>query len=245
MSADDYFTQAIEALQRIAHSQKENLSAAADLLVEAVIGDRSIFSFGASHSFMITEELVYRTGGLMVINPIYPHGMNLSVRPVTLTSRLERIPGLGRELLEYSPARSGDILILTSTSGRNAVAIDMALHARESGIHVIGITSIAYTNSVESRHPSGKKVIDLCDIALDNGAPAGDSAVEVPGFAQRVGPLSTIGGCALANALSAEVVARLVHRGIEPPVFVSANVDGGEEHNAAQFEKNRGRIHFL
>jgi tetratricopeptide (TPR) repeat protein len=93
-AALQYFTQAIETLRRVAESQKESLSAAADLLVGTIAGGRGIYSFGASHSFMLTEELVYRTGGLMVINPIYPHGMNLSVRPVTLTSRLERLPDL-------------------------------------------------------------------------------------------------------------------------------------------------------
>jgi uncharacterized phosphosugar-binding protein len=245
MSAEAYFRQAIDTLKRIADSQKEALEAAAGLLVEAITGGRAIFSFGASHSFMLTEELVYRTGGLMVINPIYPHGMNLSVRPVTLTSKLERLPDLGRELLTHSPARQGDILILTSTSGRNAVAIDMALQARQSGITIIGITSLAYTGAVESRHPSGKKLLDLCDIVLDNGAPAGDAMVEVPGFGQRVGPFSTVGGCALVNALASEVVARLVALGLDPPVFMSANLDGGDEHNARQFEKNRERIHYL
>lgn len=245
MSAETYFTRAIETLQRIAESQKENLLTAADLLVETIAEGRGIHSFGASHSFMLTEELVYRTGGLMVINPIYPHGMNLSVRPVTLTSKLERLPGFGTELLAHSPARRGDVLILTSTSGRNAVAIDMALEARERGIKVLGITSFAYTEAVGSRHPSGKKLCDLCDILLDNGAPVGDAVVEIPGFAQRVGPVSTVAGCALVNALTSEVVACLVARGLEPPVFMSANLDGGDEHNANQLEKNRQRIHYL
>ena len=245
MSAETYFEKAIEILERLAESEKENISAAAGLLVEAIASGRSIFSFGASHSFMLTEELVYRTGGLMVINPIFPHGMNLSVRPVTLTSKLERLPGLGAELLTNSAAREGDVLIITSTSGRNAVGIDMALRAREMGIRVIGVTSLAYTDAVESRHPSGKKLRDLCDVVLDNGAPVGDSLVDVAGFPQRVGPISTVAGCALVNAIACEVVARLVARGIEPPVFMSANLDGGDEHNARQMAKNAERIHYL
>ena len=245
MSAETYLQQAVETLQRVAREQKDNLASAADLLVEAVLAEHTLFSFGASHSFMITEELVYRTGGLMIVNPIYPHGMNFSVRPITMTSQLERLPGLGKELLANSPARKGDVLILTSTSGRNAVAIDMAIHAQESGIKVIGITSLAYTNSVTSRHPSGKKMLDFCDVVLDNGAPSGDAVVEIPGFSQRVGPVSTITGCAMVNALAAEIVARMVQAGVEPPVFMSANLDGGDEHNARQFAKNQDRIHYL
>lgn len=245
MSAPAYFDKAMDALRFVAETQGDAIGRAAEAMVEAIAGDRRLFSFGASHSFMLTEELVYRTGGLMLVNPIYPHGMNLFVRPMTLTSQLERIPGLGATLLEGAPAQSGDVLILASTSGRNAVAIDMALAARAKEMFVIGITSMDYTSRVTSRHPSGKKVSDLCDVVIDNGAPYGDAAVEVPGFAQKVSPLSSVTGCAIVNAIAAEVVARLVARGITPPVYVSANVDGGDEYNSRLLQENRARIFYL
>ena len=245
MSAEAYFQSAQEALARVAETQREVIGQAAALLVETILAGRSLFSFGATHSFILTEELVYRTGGLMLVNPIYPHGMNLSVRPMTQTSRFERIPGLGAELLAGSPAAAGDVLILASTSGRNAVVIDMALAARERGIRVIGITALAYTRGVTSRHPSGRKLADLCDIVIDNGAPYGDAAVEIPGFPQKIGPLSTLTGVAIVNALVAETVARLVAANVVPPVFMSANVDGGDAHNAAQLKANAHRIHYM
>jgi uncharacterized phosphosugar-binding protein len=245
MSADAYFEQAVATIRGIAESQREAIGEAAEVLVGAVTGDRTIFSFGASHSFMITEELVYRTGGLMLVNPIYPHGMNLAVRPLTLTSQLERVHGLGRELFVGSGACAGDVLLITSTSGRNAVTVDMALAARDAGVRTIGITSLAYTSEVSSRHESGAKLVDVCDLVLDNGAPAGDSAVTVPGFPQAVGPLSTVTGCALVNALAAEVVSRLVAAGVTPPVFMSANIDGGDAHNAELLAANAHRIHYM
>ncbi len=245
MSAENYFKEAAAGLARVAATQQEPIGQAAGLLVEAIRGGRSLFSFGATHSFILTEELVYRTGGLMLVNPIYPHGMNLSVRPMTQTSRFERIPGLGAELLDGSPAAAGDVLLIASTSGRNAVVIDMALAAKAKGIRVIGITALAYTRGVASRHASGKKLADLCDVVIDNGAPYGDAVVAVPGFAQNVGPLSSLTGIAIVNALVAEVVARLVAAGVTPPVFVSANVDEGDAHNAAQLRANAHRIHYM
>lgn len=245
MSAKAYIEQAIAALRKMMSSQGENFSRAADLLQRAITGGKSIFSFGASHSFILTEELVYRTGGLMLVNPIYPHGMNLFVRPMTLTSKLERVAGLGRELLESSPAREGDVLIIASTSGRNSVVIDMALAARENKIGLVGITSLEYSRGVNSRHPSGKKLADLCDVVIDNGAPYGDAVVEIPGFPQKVGPLSTLTGVAAVNAIAAEVVSRLVRRGVQPPVFMSANIDGADEYNARLLEENRQRIHYM
>ena len=142
-------------------------------------------------------------------------------------------------------AGPGDVLILASTSGRNAVVIDMALAAREKGVRVAGITAVAYSQGVASRHPSGKRLLDLCDVVIDNGAPLGDAAVAIPGLSQKVGPLSSLTGIAIVNALVAEVVARLVNRGMQPPVFMSANLDGGDEWNARLLKENRHRIHYM
>lgn len=245
MSADIYFQRAIEAIRKLQETQHDNIVEASLLLADAIADGRSIFSFGASHSFIPTEEMVYRTGGLMLVNPIYPHGMNLFIRPMTATSQLERLPGLGAQMLKSSQIESGDVLIIASTSGRNAVAIDMAIEAQNQGISVIGITSIEYSSAVTSRHPSGKKMINFCDVVIDNCAPYGDAAVEIEGFAQKVSPLSTIMACSVVNAMVAEVVSILVKRGIEPPVFMSANLDGGDEYNARLLAQNRDRIHYM
>lgn len=245
MFAQTYLETAAAALRELAVSQAATLGKAADVVAQAIMDGRALYSFGASHSFMVTEELVYRTGGLMLFNPVYPHGMNLFVRPMTSTSKLERVLGLGRELLGTVPLVAGDVVLITSTSGRNAVVIDMALAAAEKQARTIAITARSYSGGVGSRHPSGKKLMDLCEIVLDNGAPYGDAAVEIPGFPQKVGPLSSVTGCALANALVAEVVGRLVQRGYEPPVFMSANLDGGDEYNARLLAQNRHRIHYM
>jgi uncharacterized phosphosugar-binding protein len=245
MAAGKYLKIATQTLKSIEESQLGKIAAAAHLITACTVNGGSIFAFGASHSFMVAEEMVYRTGGLMLVNPIFPHGMNMSVRPLTLTSKLERVVGLGTELLANSPAREGDTLILVSNSGRNAVTIDMAILAREKKIKTIAITALSYSDKVGSRHPSGKKLSDLCDIVIDNCVPYGDSAVEIKGFPQKVSPLSSVAGCAIVNAIAAEVVQMLVNRGVEPPVFLSANLDGGDEYNAKLLKENRNRIHYM
>ena len=245
MSSRAYLQAAAEGLARLEDTQLEAIDRAAEIITDAIAAGRKVFSSGASHSFMLTEELVYRTGGLMLINPIYPHGMNLSVRPVTLTSQLERTPGLGATLLESSPAGEGDVLIIASTSGRNPVPIDMALAARDRGMTTIAVTSLAYSTGVPSRHASGQKLYEVCDLVIDNCAPLGDAAVKVPGFEQATGPLSTVLGCAVVNAVVAQVVANLVAREVVPPVFVSANMPGGDEHNQRLLAENRHRIFYL
>jgi uncharacterized phosphosugar-binding protein len=194
MSAEAYFDACEAGLAKLRAEQMENIRAAATLLADTIADGRAVFAFGASHSFMLPMELCYRTGGLMLINPIYPHGMDLGVRPLPMTSQIERIPDYGRVLLENSPAREGDALLIASTSGRNAVVIDMALAARERGISIIGVTSVEYSTSVPSRHPSGKRMLELCDVVVDNCAPLGDAAVAVPGVEQKTGPLSSVLG---------------------------------------------------
>jgi len=245
MAIEAYIEAVSEGLQRLRDTQAEPMRRAADLMTDAIVAGGRIFCFGASHSFMIAEELVYRTGGLMLINPIAPHGMNLTVRPMTLTSQIERIPGYGALLLRHSPARAGDVLLIASTSGRNAVALDMALAAREDGLTTIGITSLAYSQSVTSRHASGKRLFELVDVVVDNCAPQGDAAVEFPGLPQKSGPLSTVLGCTAVNAIVCQVIRNLLDRGLTPPVFISANVDGGDEHNARLLAEYGDRIFYM
>ncbi len=243
--AMDYIEQAINALSRLRKEQCDNIEAAAQELAKAVKEGKTIYSFGASHSFILTEEMVYRTGGLMLVNPIYPHGMNLFIRPITLTSQLERVEGLGQQFLDSVKPQQGDVLLIASTSGRNCVAIDMAKVAQEKGVKVIGITSLAYTDGVSSRHSTGKKVKDFCDIVIDNCAPYGDASVAIQGFEQKAGPLSTVTGCAIVNQIAVSVVRILVEQGIEPPVFMSANLDGGDAYNKKHLEANKDRIKYL
>jgi uncharacterized phosphosugar-binding protein len=245
MSSQAYFEAAEAGLRRLHETQAAHIVAAAELIADSIAAGHALFAFGATHSFALAAELVYRTGGLILANAIYPHGMDLSVRPMTMTSQLERLPGLGRTLLENSPAAGGDALVLASTSGRNAVAIDMALAARERGLGTIAVTSVEYSMSVPSRHPSGARLLEICDVVVDNCAPAGDAAVAIQGLPEKTGPLSTVLGCAAVNAIVCEAIVRLIDLGVEPPVFLSANLEGGDEHNARLLSELRDRIHYM
>lgn len=245
MSARAYFEAAREALERLASTSAEGIAQATELIVGAIRADKKLFSFGCSHSFMLTEELVYRTGGLAIVNPIVPHGMMLNVRPVSMTSQIERVSGYGAVLADGAGIGEGDVVLVASTSGRNAVAIDLALRARERGAKVIAITSIAYTDSVTSRHSEGYKLRDVADVVLDNAAPSGDAAVTCEGFEQAIGPLSTFTGVALVNAIVCEVAQVMLDAGETPPIFVSGNLDRGDAHNRELLAANRHRILYL
>jgi len=245
MPIDRYIMGVRDALDRLQSTQTEAIGQAAEMVTEAIADEQKVFAFGATHSFILCEEMVYRTGGLMLINPIYPQGMNLSVRPMTMTSQLERLEGFGETLLHGSAADEGDVLIIASTSGRNAVALDMALAARAKGIKTIGITAMEYSQNVVSRHSSGKRLFELVDLVIDTCSPLGDAAVGFEGFPQKSGPLSSVMGCAVVNSLVCQVIQNLLDRGLVPPVFISANVEGGDEHNAKVLADNAGRIFYM
>lgn len=121
-------------------------------------------------------------------------------------------------------------MILVSTSGRNAFPIEMAVAAKEAGLIVIGMTSLAYSQGVGSRHPSGKKMYELCDVVLDNLTEPGDAILEDDRLPQKVGPTSGWVGCLMLQALMVEVAERLAEKGITPPIYYALNLDGSEDY---------------
>ena len=191
------------------------------------------------------EDLIYRTGGLAVINPIFFPGFMLNTKPVTMTSRLERIQGVGKMILLENHLRKGDVLLIHSVSGRNTVPVEMAIEASKTGVYVIALTNMEYSSGVASRHPSGKKLYEVSDLVLDNCGVAGDAAIRLEGLEEAIGPTSTAVGAALVNGLMIEVVEKLIEDKIVPPVFLSANLDGGDEHNRKIFEEYKDNIFYM
>jgi uncharacterized phosphosugar-binding protein len=240
-----YLDAVIQLLEQVRDTQSEAIEAAARLVAEAILGDHLIYVFGASHAGILAQELFYRAGGLVPVNPILPPGLTTDVRPVTLTSRLERLPGLGQQILAETPIQAGDVVIVHSVSGRNAVAVEFAEAARERGAVVIALTSVAYSRSVQPRQAGMKRLFEAADLVLDDLAPVGDALVEVPGLKQRVAPVSTITGAAILNSVVAQAVEIIVERTGDAPVFLSANLDGGDEHNRRWLDHYRGRLLYL
>jgi uncharacterized phosphosugar-binding protein len=120
-------------------------------------------------------------------------------------------------------------MMVFSAGGLSAVPIEVARGARERGLPVIAVTSIAATEAGESTHASGSRLRDHADVVLDLCTPPADALVELDGLATPVGPGSTIAAVALANEVKVRTAARLLDRGAMPPVLTSAAVVGGEE----------------
>lgn len=244
--AFQYFDIVGRVLATVEEAEREAMERSVELLRACVLSKRSIWVFGASHAGIMTEELFYRAGGLMLINPLFGRELMLDTKPVTHTSSMERLVGYGTQLANDAAAfGSGDVLIAHSVSGRNPVTIEVAMEAKRAGATVIALTNAAYSQSVRSRHPSGKRLYEVADIVLDNHGEIGDAAVPVDGIEQKVGPTSTVVGAAMLNAIVVELVQRLVEDGMDhPPVFYSANLDGGDERNRALASEYADCIHY-
>ena len=245
MNGADYINIVTKTVDSAYNGQRDVIKKAADELAAAVERKDNVFVFGCSHAGIIAEEVFYRTGGLAVINPIFFPAMMLNTRPITMTSALERVSGIGKTIVTQNNLKKGDLLILHSVSGRNTVPVEMAICAAELGVKTVCITNLNYSKAVTSRHPSGKRLFEVCDIVIDNMGETGDAAVSVDGLPEKIGPTSTVVGAALINALVIDAVNKMIKDGFVPPVLMSANLDGGDEHNARIFKEYKDNIFYM
>lgn len=241
----DYFNKINELLHLVEKSEKENMDRAIELLTQASLNSNSIYIFGASHAGILAEEMYYRAGGMMTINAIFGRELMLDRNPITITSKMERLEGYGSVLANSVKFKEGDILILHSVSGRNPVIIDLALSAHNLGVKIIALTNVMYSKATSSRHSTGKRLCEVADVVIDNHGDIGDASCTIKGIPQKVGPTSTVVGATILNTIVVEVCKNLIENGIEyPPIFYSANLDGGDELNQALFEKYQDVIHY-
>jgi uncharacterized phosphosugar-binding protein len=239
-AAQRYRDEAMQRLQPLLDDQRETLARAAQLCTEAIAADGLVHLFGCGHSRMMCEEMTPRQGCFVGWHTIVELGLtfhNAIVGPNGLrqTLHLEKTPGYAEQILRNFAFGPRDVLIVISTSGIREVIIEMAEGARQRGLAVIALVSLAHCEQARPAHASGKKLIDVADVVLDNGAPVGDSLLEIAGCRNKTGPFSTVGGALVMNMLRCEVAQRLMDRGIEP-VFLPSHQFAGSRSVEEQLE---------
>jgi uncharacterized phosphosugar-binding protein len=230
MLSKQYFKKGLAMLERLEETQSQPIQQAAEMIAQATAEGHTFFAWGGPHSSLPVQDIFWRAGGLAIVNAVFTPGLSLEVGPLRPTSTLERVEGFGEEFFKLIGAEAGDVILLVSTSGRNAFPVEMAMSAKEAGLKVIGVTSLAYSQSVTSRHSSGMKMYEYCDIVIDNLSVPGDAILEDDRLPQKVGPTSGWVGCFLLQALMVEVAERLAEKGIQPPVYYALNMDGKDEY---------------
>ena len=236
-------------LNNIEATEKDALHTAAGIMADRIQEDVPVFVFGpGGHSNLGTQELFFRAGGLMHINPILDGGTLLS-NGALRSMAIERLPGYGTIVMEKSGFAAGDVLVLVNAYGINSAVIDAARYCKAVGGTLIAVTSVEHTSQIPTdhpaRHPSKQNLNDLADVTLDCKIPVGDAVVALDGVEQKVGALSTIGNAFLLNSLVMETLQILVSRGIVPPIWRSGNAPGGDEWNDRFIGRFQDRIRCL
>lgn len=227
-----------------AFGQEEKLTKAAQWIAESLGENGWIYICGTGHSHILAEEIFYRAGGFARVIPILEPALMLH-QNASQSTELERKEGYAEELLKSYSLTERDILLLASNSGRNAVAIELALLAKETKTKTIAFTNLKHSESVVSRHSSTKKLYQVADLFLNTYAEIGDAGVKLEGMTTKIGPTSTVISVALLQAILCEACDILLKKGIKPEIFNSSNSENGEIENEALLKKYKSLVAIL
>ena len=242
---DLFLAQVSERLPLLVQSAKDGeIARAADLLAEVVANGGVITAFGTGHSEAFAMEIAGRAGGLIPTSRMALRNIVLyGDRDISALSGpdLERDPSVSEDLFKQHPRDPRDAFIIISNSGVNGSIVGVADQVKKNGHPLVVVTSLQHTQAVQPKHPSGKRLKDFADVVIDNLAPFGDSTLEIAD-GMTMGAISSITGAFIAQLLQLGIAERLLARGVTPPVYISANVPGGDEHNTALTDKYAGRL---
>lgn len=244
-----YHDEVFSIINEIHRSEKERILTAAEVVAAQVEKDRLVYVFGpGGHSNLAAMEVFFRAGGLMHVSAMIDQETMLSAGALK-SMQVERLPGYGKIIIEDYGIGEGDLLIVVNAYGINSATIDAALTARERGATVIGICSHAHSTGTSldhpARHPAKKNLQDVVDYTVDCKIKIGDAVIEIPGFEQKVGALSTFANAYVMNCIFIEAIGILVDKGINPPVWRSGNAPGGDEWNNQFISKFRDKVRCL
>jgi uncharacterized phosphosugar-binding protein len=232
-AAITYFENTLALIQQIRETQLPEIERAAEICAESIANQGLVFLFGAGHSRMMCEEMTPRQGALvgfvaLVELALSNHAAIVGANGLRTALVLERQEGYAEQILKSFRFGPRDAFIIISTSGIRPVIVEMALGAKQRGMPVIAVLSKQHGEKTKAAHSSGKKLIDIADVVLDNQCPAGDCVVELEGIEWRTGPASTVTGAVLINMLRCEVAERLLARGVKPVLLPSHQFVGNQ-----------------
>lgn len=232
---ESYFARANELLARAWETNAPVIAQLAPILGKSIAEGGVIHTFGSGHSELISREIIGRAGGLVCVTGI----------PDPTGGFIENLPGYGTKLVERYDRQyqllPGEVVIVISNSGKNGSPIDVALYAKQKGLTVVALTCLAMSKVTPSQHPSGQRLFEVADHALDNGGVAGDAIVEVADGV-KAGPTSTLIGCSVLNWLMLATVDWLKANGHPLPILRSQNLPGAIEHNRELAKKYKSRL---
>ena len=232
----DVYNEAVDNLiHKVRTTQRENIIKAGEMIADTVANGGNVYLSLICHS--IEMDLINRGGGPNFYRHFsYKMDVEKKGRVRDRSEIDDSTWGMAEYALKMSDMKPGDLLMVSSVSGRTKSVVDLAYEAKKMGIKVICFTSMEYTMSVDPVHPSGKRLYEMVDIAMDNCAPSAEAMIEVPGIEARFAAASGIACDILLWSMTAVAIEKLQEKGITPGVLKSANFPGGPDYNKGLYE---------
>ena len=218
---NEVFTKALELIEKLKNSQEKNILEAAKCIADTIEAGGILQAFGSGHSQAGAMELCSRAGGLVPTKNIKEPAQG----------KYESVPGVAEIFLREVEILKEDTVFVISNSGRNPLPLEIATQAKERGAKVVAVTSVSASSKLSSFHKSGKRLFEIADVVIDNQTPDGDASITLPGLDTAICGMSSITTAIAIQATVLEAAKMLLERGIQPPFFKSANIDGGKEYN--------------
>ena len=232
----------INLIEELESKENQNITLASKILFEAMKNDKVVHIFATGHSHMFGEEMFYRAGGLVQVNPILEPFL-MQHEGAVRSTQFERLPGIAKLIYDSLDLKEGEPFIIVSNSGINSVPVEMAEIVKANNHPLICITSAEVSKGLRSRTLNNKKLYELGDVVIDNHAPYGDGVIESK--YGKIGSSSTILNSFIAQMLVFNIIDLYEEEGLIPPIYQSANTPGGDEHNKFLYDKYKNRVKSL
>jgi uncharacterized phosphosugar-binding protein len=243
MSAHHYYDHTIATLALV-RAEGAALQQVASVFAKAIENDKLIYTFGTGHSSLLAAEGLYRAGGLACVSAMLEPSTTYELGMIAGSS-FERLSGQAALILDRYPLSAGDVFVIYSNSGVNALPVEITLEAKARGLITVAVTSRQYSKQAPKTSVSGQTLAEVADYVIDNHIPPGDAVVSFFDDTLRAAALSNVVGAFIWNALVAETVGLLEAKNVRAPVYISSNMPGAKEHNASLIEKYRRRVKHL
>lgn len=228
--------------EEVLSKEEDNIKKAAKIMFDTMKNKGIVHVFATGHSHMFCEELFYRAGGLVQIDPVLNPYLMQHEGAVSST-KYERLEGIAKIIYEGIDLNENEAFIIVSNSGINAVPIEMAKIVKENNHPLIVLTSKEASSKLKSRCKDGSHLYEYGDVVIDNHVPYGDGLVE--NKYGRIGSASSIVSNYIAQRLVLEIISLYEENNMEPNIYFSANTEGGDKHNIEALKEYQKRIRRL
>lgn len=240
MITEKYLESIVDVLNKIANTQKEKISEASKMVSDVIKNDGIIYIFGCGHSHLIALDCFYRAGGLANVSAMLDTDLMLH-NGAAKSSKMEKMTGIAESIFDRYCITDKDLLIVVSTSGKNAVPVEMAQIASKKGINNIAVVSSAYFADKKD----ATMLYETAAMYIDNCVPHGDAIIDVSGAETKMGSLSSVASYFILQTILMEGADIAGKDGAFLPVYMSGNVEGGAEFNKKLIKEYMPRIKHL